>query len=281
MYQWYKDAARCYVFMSDVSVSTATEPVERSDWEASFHDSVWFTRGWTLQELIAPVSVEFFSCEGQRIGDKTSLDQLIHETTGIPLRALRNCPLDEFTTSERERWVKNRRTKEEEDIVYCLLGILGVSMPTAYGEGEESARSRLQAELEGASDAPSIIPFSRNPRFVGRESQLAELEAKLFSNEHTTTTLAIVGPGGTGKSQLALEVAHRTRENNKSCSVFWMDASDKDSLYQSYASIAQKLSVLGWDDDQADMKQLVKRCAVEISKRKCLLIFDNTENTTL
>jgi Cdc6-like AAA superfamily ATPase len=93
-------------------------------------------------------------------------------------------------------------------------------MPTAYGEGEESARSRLQAELEGASDAPLIIPFSRNPRFVGRESQLAKLEVKLFSNEQTTTTLAIVGPSGIGKSQLALEVAYRIRQNNKSCLVF-------------------------------------------------------------
>jgi len=281
MFRWYKNAARCYVFLPDVSVSTATEPVQRSDWEASFRASAWFTRGWTLQELIAPALVEFFSCEGQRIGNKTSLDQLIHETTGIPLRALRNCLLDKFTTSERERWAKNRITMEEEDIVYCLLGILGVSMPTAYGEGEESARSRLQAELEGAGDAPSIIPFSRNPRFVGRESQLAELKAKLFSNDQTTTTLAIVGPGGTGKSQLALEVAHRTRQNNKNCSVFWMDVSDNDSLYQSYASVAQKLSVPGWDDDQADMKQLAKRCVVEISARQCLLIFDNTENTTL
>jgi tetratricopeptide (TPR) repeat protein len=281
MFQWYKNATRCYVFLSDVSASSATEPVHRSDWEASFRASAWFTRGWTLQELIAPVSVEFFSCEGQRIGDKTSLDQLIHETTSIPLRALRNCSLDEFTTSEREGWAENRRTKEEEDIVYCLLGILGVSMPTAYGEGKESARRRLQAELEGASDALSIIPFSRNPRFVGREPQLAELEAKLFSNERTTTTLAIVGPGGTGKSQLALEVAHRTRQNNKDCSVFWIDASNKDSLYQSYADVAQKLDVLGWNDDQADMKQLVKRCVVKMSARQCLLIFDNVEHTTL
>jgi chromosomal replication initiation ATPase DnaA len=231
MFQWYKNAARCYVFLSDVSVSTATEPVQRSDREAPFPKSVWFTRGWTLQELIAPASVEFFSCEGHLIGDKASLDQLIHKITNIPLAALRNCPLDQFTTSERESWAESRKTTEEEDIVYCLLGILGVSMSTAYGEGQESARRRLQAELEGASDAPSIIPFSQNPRFVGRESQLAELEAKLFSNEQTTTTLAIVGPGGTGKSQLALEVAHRTRQNNKSCSVFWMDASDKDSLY--------------------------------------------------
>jgi len=73
-------------------------------------------------------------------------------------------------------------------------------MPTTYGEGQESARRRLQAEVEAASNAPSIIPFSQNLRFVGRESQLAELEAKLFSNDQTTTTLAIVGPGGTGKS---------------------------------------------------------------------------------
>jgi tetratricopeptide (TPR) repeat protein len=281
MFQWYKNAARCYVFLSDVSVSITTGPIQRSDWDASFRASAWFTRGWTLQELIAPVLAEFFSREGQRIGDKASLDQLIHKITNIPLTALRNCPLNQFTTSERERWAESRKTTEEEDIVYCLLGILGVSMPTAYGEGQESARSRLQAELEGASDAPSIIPFSQNPRFVGRESQLAELEAKLFTNKQTTTTLAIVGPGGTGKSQLALEVAHRTRQNNKSCSVFWMDASDKDSLYQSYANVAQKLSVLGWDDDQADMKQLAKRCIVEMRARQCLLVFDNAENTTL
>jgi hypothetical protein len=281
MYQWYKDATRCYVFLSDVLVSTETQLVQCSDSEASFRASAWFTRGWTLQELIAPVSVEFFSCQGHRIGDKASLDWLIHDITNIPLAALRNCTLNEFNTSERMRWVENRTTKEEEDIVYCLLGILGVSMPIVYSEGRESAQSRLQAELEGASNAPSIIPFSRNPRFVGRESQLVELEAKLFSNDHTTTTLAIAGPGGTGKSQLALEVAHRTRQSNKSCSVFWIDASDKDSLYQSYARVAQKLNILESDDDQADMKQVIEHCVAEMCARQCLLIFDNTEDATL
>ena len=105
-------------------------------------------------------------------------------------------------------------------MVYCLLGLLGISIPIAYGEGQESARRRLQAELDATGSVPSIIPFLQNESFVGRESQLAELEAKLFSNDQTTTTLAIVGPGGTGKSQLALEVAHRTRLNNKDCSVF-------------------------------------------------------------
>jgi Cdc6-like AAA superfamily ATPase len=92
-----------------------------------------------------------------------------------------------------------------------------------------------------------------------RELRLAELEAKL-SDEQTPTTLTIVGPSETDKSQLALKVAPRARQNNKNCSVFWIHASDKDSLSQSYASIAQKLSIPGWDDDQSDTKRVVKRC---------------------
>ncbi|KAF2995197.1 hypothetical protein E8E13_000675 [Curvularia kusanoi] len=286
MFQWYQNAARCYVFLSDVSLSAVTETAACSGWEASFRESKWFTRGWTLQELIAPVLVEFFSYEWRRIGDKASLDPLLHDITGIPLEALHSCPLEKFSTSERIRWFGDRTTTEEEDAVYCLLGLLGVSISATYGEGRESARRRLQTELEAANNAPSIIPFSRNESFVGRETQLAELEAKLFSNDRittdqTTTTLAIVGPGGTGKSQLALEVAHRARLNNKDCSVFWIDAGDMDSLYRSYASVARKLCVPGCDDNQADMKQVTKCCIAELNTRHCLLVLDNVESTTL
>ncbi|KAF5844930.1 hypothetical protein GGP41_008808 [Bipolaris sorokiniana] len=283
MFQWYKNAVRCYVFLSDVSASTLTSigSVLCRDWNISLRRSKWFTRGWTLQELIAPASVEFFSCEGQWIGDKTSLDQLLHSITSIPPAALRNCPLNQFSISERMRWVSGRETTETEDMVYCLLGLLSVSMPATYGEGRESALERLQAEVEGAGLAPSIIPFARNKSFVGRELQLAELEAKLFSNTQTTSTLAIVGSGGTGKSQLALEVAHRTRKKHKHCSVFWIDASDKDSLDQSYTSVAQKLSVPSYDSDQADTEQIVKHCIAKLSTRQCLLIFDNVKNTTV
>ncbi|KAK7177647.1 HET domain-containing protein [Paraphaeosphaeria sporulosa] len=241
--------------------SSAINSMFQYSWEASFQRSDWFSRGWTLQELIAPVSVEFFSCEGRRIGDRKSLDQLIHDRTGIPLAALHNCPLNQFRASERRRWAMDRTMTEEEDIVYCLLGLLGISMPITYGEGQDATGS-----------APSFIPLLRNESFVGREVQLAELEAKLFSNDQTSTMLAIVGPGGTGKSQLALEVAHKTILNNEDCSVFWMDASDIDSLYQSYASVARKLSVPGCDDDQADIKQVPKRCVAAISVRQSLLI---------
>ncbi|KAF2729741.1 kinesin light chain 1 [Polyplosphaeria fusca] len=277
MFRWYKNATRCYVFLPDVSAAT---DASRSAWEASFRASEWFTRGWTLQELIAPVSVEFFSREGRRIGDKASLEPLVHEITGVPLEALRNCPLDDFTTAERKGWAKDRETSEKEDAVYCLLGIFNINLPMAYGEGVDKAWRRLQMELEAASSAPSIIPFSQNEQFVGRESQLAELEARLFGNKRATT-MAIVGRAGTGKSQLALEVAHRTRQRNKNCSVFWIDASDMDSLYRSYASIAQKLSIPGWDDEKVDSRQLVKTHLSEKGEKQCLLVFDNTEDVSL
>jgi tetratricopeptide (TPR) repeat protein len=277
MFRWYKNATRCYVLLSDVSVPSTHQ---QSDWEDSFSKSDWFHRGWTLQELIAPISVEFYSCEGQRIGDKTSLEQLLHEITSVPLAVLRNCPLDQFTITERMQWASNRETTEEEDIVYCLLGILNVSMPVSYDEGKEKALGRLLAEVGEASSAPSIIPFSQNDGFVGRESQLAKLEAKLF-NDKQTTTFAIVGPGGTGKSQLALELAYRTKQNYQNCSVFWIDASNLDSLDQSYAGIAQKLNIPSWDDEKANPKQLVKLYLEGRGARQTLLIFDNTEEISL
>jgi tetratricopeptide (TPR) repeat protein len=280
MFQWYRDAAKCYVFLSDVSVPTTIETPQQSDWEASFRASKWFTRGWTLQELIAPKTVEFFSSEGRWIGDKTTLGQLVYETTSIPLAALQNRPLTEFTVSERMDWGKSRETTEAEDGAYCLLGLLDVAMPISYGEGRMNALARLQAEVEAAGSAPSIIPFSRNRCFVGQEPQLAELAAKLFGDQQTTT-LAIVGPGGTGKSQLALEFAYRTRQKNEECSIFWVDAGNLDSLYHSYASIAQKLDIPGWDDEKADVRQLVKLHLERESAEPCLLIFDNLEDRSL
>ncbi|KAF2690360.1 HET-domain-containing protein [Lentithecium fluviatile CBS 122367] len=278
MFCWYKDAKRCYVFLPDVSVPTTAAIAQQSDWEASFRASEWFRRGWTLQELIAPESVEFFSLEGQRIGDKRSLEQLVHEISNVPTEALQGFSLEKFTIKERIEWAKNRETTEEEGNVYCLLGILDVSMPASYGEGREKARIRLEAELN--SSAPFLVPFSQNNNFVGGESQLAELEAKFFKGNQAAI-VAIVGPGGTGKSQLALEFAYRTRQKNKSCSVFWIDASSIDGAHHSYTDIARKLKIPGWDDEKADVKQIVK---LQLSRRdagQSLLIFDNADSVKL
>jgi hypothetical protein len=79
MFAWYRDAARCYIYLSDVPIASLTsDPPIQQDWYPAFQQSRWFTRGWTIQELVAPVSVEFFSVEGQRLGSKYSLLQELH-----------------------------------------------------------------------------------------------------------------------------------------------------------------------------------------------------------
>jgi len=148
MFVWYKNAASCYVYLSDVRAikrDASDETVENA-WEPDFRRSRWFTRGWTLQELLAPVSVDFFSREGEWLGNKRTLERQIHDITSIPIAALRGTDLSEFTVEERLSWAKSRRTTREEDRAYCLLGIFGVHMPLIYGE-RANAFHRLEKEI--------------------------------------------------------------------------------------------------------------------------------------
>ncbi|RYN70166.1 hypothetical protein AA0117_g10718 [Alternaria alternata] len=140
MFRWYQNAKRCYVFLSDVANDTL-----EIDSKSALKQSRWFKRGWTLQELLAPRSVEFFSEEGERLGDKESLQHLIHEVTGIPIEALSGSDLSEFDVAKRFSWAANRQTTEEEDGAYCLFGIFGVHLPLIYGEGKDSALERLRS----------------------------------------------------------------------------------------------------------------------------------------
>ena len=148
MFRWYRNAAKCYVLLTDVSAPIVDAQLHQSTWAASFQKSRWFTRGWTLQELIAPNSVEFFSKEHQRLGDKESLEQQLHEITGIPVQALQGGPVGDFSVKERKAWMVGRETKEEEDMAYSLIGIFDVSMVFRYGEGKERALSRLEEEIK-------------------------------------------------------------------------------------------------------------------------------------
>ena len=141
MFRWYRDAAKCYVYLSDVSK-------RGREWESHFRKSRWLTRGWTLQELIAPKSVEFFSMEGERLGDKKSLEGQIHEVTRIAVDVLRGISLpSHLSVDERMSWAENRKTTRKEDKAYSLLGIFGIYMPLIYGEGEENAFIRLRKEI--------------------------------------------------------------------------------------------------------------------------------------
>lgn len=146
MFRWYRNAKKCYVYLTDVSTpdDTANVQANKSTWEAAFRSSRWFTRGWTLQELIAPAVVEFYSKDGKLLGDKTSLENSIHEITKIPVQALQGNDLSHFSIAERREWAAQRQTEEDEDTVYCLLGLCEVSMSPIYGEGKEAALKRLQ-----------------------------------------------------------------------------------------------------------------------------------------
>jgi hypothetical protein len=100
MFRFYQDAARCYVYLTDVSIRGDGSHSE--DWEVQFRRTRWLRRGWTLQELIAPSSVEFFSKERTRLGDKRSLEQLLFEVTNIPIAVLQGISdLDTFSIEER------------------------------------------------------------------------------------------------------------------------------------------------------------------------------------
>jgi hypothetical protein len=148
MFQWYKNAEKCYVFLLDVSTPVTDVQLHQSQWESSFRASRWFTRGWTLQELLAPASIDFFSSEEQRLGNKDSLEKQISEIAGIPVTALQGDALDDISVPKRMAWMTGRQTTEEEYMAYSLIGIFGVSMEFRYGEGKERALKRSQDEIE-------------------------------------------------------------------------------------------------------------------------------------
>ena len=149
MYHWYRRAAKCYVYLSDVGLNSTTADNELNHgWKVQFKNSRWFRRGWTLQELIAPASVEFFSVDGELLCDRASMHDFISEITGIAIQALQGTQLSSFSVQERMGWADRRTTKREEDMAYCLLGILDVHMPLIYGEGRRNARTRLQNEVD-------------------------------------------------------------------------------------------------------------------------------------
>ncbi|KAF3009215.1 hypothetical protein E8E14_007820 [Neopestalotiopsis sp. 37M] len=144
MFDWYQNAAKCYTYLTDVSTFAGDDQL----WRTKFRNSIWFTRGWTLQELIAPRIVEFFSLEGKKLGDKKSLEKTIRGITGIPVAALRGNPLSDFSRRERRLWTLRRTTTIVEDEAYCLLGLYEVSMHLKYGEGLKSAMIRLETTID-------------------------------------------------------------------------------------------------------------------------------------
>ncbi|OCL07118.1 FabD/lysophospholipase-like protein [Glonium stellatum] len=121
------------------------------------------------------------------------------------------------------------------------------------------------------------VPFARNPLFVGRNTQLDRLEKTLFA-ENRPAKIAIIGLGGVGKTQIAIELTFRTRKWYPECSVFWIPATNIESLQQAYLEIGRQLQIPGIEDKQADVKKLVQSHLARESTGRWLLIFDNADD---
>lgn len=163
MYRLYQEAETCYVYLADAKLG-AIEP-EDSDLSVIqlISESRWITRGWTLQELIAPRSVSFYSKEWAFIGKSVDEDILrpLAEATGIDIGVLSgDIATQEVSVANRMRWASTRKTTRQEDMAYCLMGLFGVNMPLLYGEGGVRAFIRLQNEVLQATDDQTIFAWS-------------------------------------------------------------------------------------------------------------------------
>ncbi|MCJ1458501.1 hypothetical protein MMC28_008874 [Mycoblastus sanguinarius] len=155
MYSWYQKAKICYAYLNDVPANVNAETPN-----SPFAKSRWFKRGWTLQELIGPSELVFFSHKWIKIGTKSTLHNVLAEITGINVGILTAVmDLESTSIAKRMSWASHRETTRKEDMAYCLMGLFDINMPLLYGEGEK-AFIRLQEEIMRHSDDQSLFAWT-------------------------------------------------------------------------------------------------------------------------
>ncbi|KAK4214776.1 HET-domain-containing protein [Rhypophila decipiens] len=176
MFRWYRLAGCCYVYLGDVSND------DSGSIQGRLEKSVWWTRGWTLQELLAPRRMIFFAQDWFALGYKVNQRRYgVMEDTKVfdddgrvnladVISAITNIPVDFLTgrrglglacIAQRMSWASRRLTTREEDRAYSLMGLFDVNMPVIYGEGLEKAFTRLQREIMSKSPDQSILLWYR------------------------------------------------------------------------------------------------------------------------
>ncbi|CAO2649225.1 Nn.00g066100.m01.CDS01 [Neocucurbitaria sp. VM-36] len=151
MYSYYADAEVCFAFLDDVGELSHLEK------------SVWFKRGWTLQELIAPQDLYFYSTTWRTLGSKNSLCSNVATASGISVSVLKDRDeLRDICGSEKMSWASRRSTTRPEDEAYSLMGLFGVNMPPLYGEGRQRAFRRLQLEIMQVTPDQTLFTWHSN-----------------------------------------------------------------------------------------------------------------------
>lgn len=168
MYRWYRNAELCLAYLRDVSSKPegSTGPAYEA-FLLEIRNSEWFTRGWTLQELLAPPEVVFVSNQWQPVGTRNGYATVISEITNIDYHAIvHQTSPERWSIASRMSWASRRRTSRVEDEAYCLLGLFGINMPLLYGEGRRAFR-RLQEEIVRTEDDESVFAWHAQPDFNG------------------------------------------------------------------------------------------------------------------
>jgi hypothetical protein len=155
MFKWYEGADVCYAYLEDVPANGGFDEVSMSR---------WFTRGWTVQELLAPKIVQFYSCDWTLLGTRSSEDRKftawIYTITGIhSWFLLDRSRLEQASVAMRMSWAAERETTRLEDRAYSLMGLFKVHIPILYGEGLENAFERLQLEIIQKTSDQSIFAW--------------------------------------------------------------------------------------------------------------------------
>ncbi|KAK8051648.1 hypothetical protein PG993_003033 [Apiospora rasikravindrae] len=161
MYAWYRDSTACYCYMADVPAPSGNDAEVLS----SFRRSRWFTRGWTLQELLATSRLVFYSQSWTILGTKTTLAASIAAETGIDMACLSEtsgqASIRQASVAKKMSWLARRETTRVEDIAYCMLGLFEINMPLLYGEGMR-AFTRLQEEILRSTNDHTIFCWAWN-----------------------------------------------------------------------------------------------------------------------
>ena len=153
MYRWYANSNVCFAYLVDVQSTYGVDELLRA-WQ----NSRWFSRGWTLQELIAPSDVEFYCNSWDSIGSRGSWARMLSDLTGIPVAVLETNDLSSASVAQKMSWASHRKTTRKEDMAYCLLGLFDINMPLLYGEGEK-AFLRLQEHIAVSTTDHSLFAW--------------------------------------------------------------------------------------------------------------------------
>ncbi|OAQ59955.1 HET domain-containing protein [Pochonia chlamydosporia 170] len=155
MFRWYRKSSICFVYLSDVPDDDKPRLPQ-----SGYRCSRWFQRGWTLQELLAPKKMKFYTVGWNYLGTKAKLHGTISSITGIPSEVLLGVTsVQTACVAQRMSWAARRETKRKEDTAYCLLGIFNISMPLVYGEGGDHAFFRLQEQILKHTRDDSILAW--------------------------------------------------------------------------------------------------------------------------